>query len=412
MAIDEPVDVCVVGGGIIGLATAYAIVGRRPDSRIVLLERESGWGRHQTGHNSGVIHSGIYYPPGSLKARLTRQGLSAMYEFCRRESLPAEQCGKVIVATDETELSRLENLRLRGEANGVEVHSMTAAELRRREPSARGIAALHVPETGITDYGRVADRLAELLRDAGVELRLGAAAEKVTNEHPDYATVRTAAGQTVRARSVVTAAGVHSDQLAMASGARPPAAIVPFRGEYYELRAGRRHLVKHLIYPVPDPDLPFLGVHFTRSIDGGVHIGPNAVLALSREGYRRRDVDAATVRDLWRSPGLRQLARRYWRVGAGEVSRSLFRPLFVPHARRLVPAVRGADLVRAKAGVRAQALDDHGNLLDDFLFHRDGRCLHVINAPSPAATASLAIGDEIADELLEPARRDDGHEIP
>jgi malate dehydrogenase (quinone)/L-2-hydroxyglutarate oxidase len=399
--IDEPVDVCIVGGGIVGLATAFALTRQRPDSRIILLERESGWGRHQTGHNSGVIHSGIYYAPGSLKARLTRQGLAAMYDFCRQEGLPAEQCGKVIVATDEAALSRLEDLRLRGEANGVEVHSMTGDELRRREPFARGIAALHVPETGITDYGRVAERLAELLRDAGVELRLDTHVEHVTNEHPDYATVRTAAGAAVRARKVMTAAGVHSDQLARASGARPPASIVPFRGEYFELRADRRHLVRHLIYPVPDPDLPFLGVHFTRSIDGGVHVGPNAVLALSRDGYRRRDVDAATLRELWRTPGLRQLARRYWRVGAGEVSRSLFRSLFVPHARRLVPDVRAADLAPATAGVRAQALDDRGNLLDDFLFHRDGRCLHVINAPSPAATASLAIGEEIARELLD-----------
>ncbi|PRX98031.1 L-2-hydroxyglutarate oxidase [Allonocardiopsis opalescens] len=397
-SVADTVDVAVVGGGIVGLAAARALLRARPGLRLCLLEREQGWGRHQTGHNSGVIHSGLYYAPGSLKARLTREGLREMYAFCAEQGLPAERCGKVVVASDASELPRLEALYERGRANGVRVERLTRAQLRAREPHIAGAAALLVPETGITDYGAVAERIAALLAEDGADLRLGTTVQGIET-HGEAALVATDRG-TLRARQVVTAAGLHSDLLVRASGAAPKAAIVPFRGEYFHLRPERTDLVRHLVYPVPDPAFPFLGVHLTRSVDGGVHAGPSAVLALSRHGYRRRDVSARTLRELAASRGLRLLARRYWRAGLAEMARSAAKPLFVRGVRRLLPEVRGRDLVRAEAGVRAQALTPDGALVDDFLFQREGRCLHVVNAPSPAATASFAIGRAIAERAL------------
>lgn len=396
----RPVDVCVVGGGIVGLATAWAIQQRRPELSIAVLEREPAWGTHQTGHNSGVIHSGLYYTPGSLKARLTRDGLARMYAFCAEHDLPVERCGKLVVATDASELERMAELQRRGEANGVEVHRLTAEQAGEIEPSVACVAALHVPETGITDFGLVAARLAELLAAAGATTLTGVEVRRI-REDAEVAVVETSAGD-VRAARVVTAAGLHSDDLARASGLEPEATIVPFRGEYFDLAPHLADRIRGLVYPVPDPSLPFLGVHLTRGVHGGVHVGPNAVPALARHGYRRRTVERAVVRTLLTDPAFRGLARRYWRTGSAEVLRSVAKPLFVRGVRRLLPGVRSRDLRPAPAGVRAQALAPDGSLVDDFVFAESGRAVHVLNAPSPAATASLAIGEHIADRVLRP----------
>ena len=392
------VDVCVVGGGIVGLATAHALICRDPDLKIVLIEKERAWARHQTGHNSGVIHSGIYYRPDGLKARLSRRGLNMMYEFCAANDVPVERCGKVIVTSKQSDLGALDALFARGVANGVDVTRISAEELHEREPHVAGLAGLYVADTGITDYRLVAEKLVGLLRGRGVDLRLGVTARSMSSDGRGV-TVSTDDGE-IRASRAVAAAGLHSDELARASGALPVATIVPFRGEYYELGPGSTHLVRGLVYPVPDPSLPFLGVHLTRSIHGGVHVGPNAVPALSRDGYRRRDVSPRMVLQLISTPALWKLYRRHWRTGFQEISRSLVKPLFVTGVRQLLPDVRSRGLVSGHTGVRAQAVDAGGQLVDDFLFQEDGNCLHVINAPSPAATASLAIGEEIADKVL------------
>jgi (S)-2-hydroxyglutarate dehydrogenase len=387
-------DVAVIGGGIVGLATAYQLTRQRPGTRVVVLEKERRWASHQTGHNSGVIHSGIYYAPGSRKAKYAVEGARQMVEFCREHDLPVEVTGKLIVATTEAERAGLDRLHDRGVANGVRVERLDRAGLLDREPHAGGIAALFVADTGICDFVAVSRAYARLAEAAGAVLRV---ATPVTGLAPDgrNVTVHTGRGE-VRATTVVNCAGLQCDRVAALSGGPVPARIVPFRGEYYELPADRRHLVRNLIYPVPNPDFPFLGVHFTRMIDGSVHIGPNAVLALRREGYRWRSASPRDLAQTLTYPGFWRLARANWREGAAEMRRSLSRRQFAAAARELLPDLADTDLRRAGAGVRAQAITRDGRLVDDFLVVDRGPLVHVLNAPSPAATASLPIGAEIA----------------
>lgn len=390
----------IVGGGIVGLATARAWQALRPRDRILVLEKEREVGSHQTGRNSGVIHAGVYYRPGSEKARLCATGRASMVRFCEEREIPHEVCGKLVVATEEREIERLEELRRRCEQNGVRTRSLQGDELREVEPHVRGLRALHVLDTGIVDYRAVARVLRQTIEEAGVELRTGSevlGAEERTGE----LILETTTGH-VAARHVATCGGLHADRLArMISGedAAGDMRIIPFRGEYYELRPERSELVHALIYPVPDPRFPFLGVHLTRGVDGHVHVGPNAVLALAREGYDWRTVNRADMAETLRFRGFRKLARTHWRYGLSEMARSLHRRRFGDALRRLVPEVRDEDLVPVAAGVRAQAVREDGTLVDDFAFVRRGRALHVLNAPSPAATASLEIGRTIAARL-------------
>jgi len=390
-------DVAVIGAGVVGMATAYEVTQRWPGQQVVVLEKEDLPGRHQTGHNSGVIHSGIYYQPGSLKAVNCRAGRQALLAFCQAEGIPHEICGKVIVAVDARELPVLERIYQRGRANGVACEWIGPQRLAELEPCAAGVQAIHVPEAGIVDFTRVCGRLAEIVQQRGGVVCCGA---QVSALHVgrDEVVLGTARGE-VRARWVVNCAGLHSDRVVQLGGQRPPARIIPFRGEYYRLRPETQRLCRNLIYPVPDPDFPFLGVHFTRMIDGSVECGPNAVLALAREGYRKTDVNLV---DLWQSltyPGFLRLARRYWRVGAGEMWRSWSKAAFVRALERLVPAVTAHDLLPAPAGVRAQAVAPDGRMVDDFLIIEGGRVVHVCNAPSPAATSSLNVARLIADRL-------------
>jgi L-2-hydroxyglutarate oxidase len=395
----ETCDIVVVGAGIVGLATARALVRRRPTARLVVVDKAPRVAAHQSSHNSGVLHSGVYYAPGSLKARLCVEGRAALERLCTAWGVPWRRCGKVIVATSVDELARLDELRRRADANGIEARLVDRRGLAELEPWADGVAALHVPATGIVDFAAVCRALADDLTDRGVELALG---EEVTGveRRADGVVVRTSAGRR-RARGLVNCAGLHSDRLARLAGARPPVRIVPFRGEYHELAPEGDHLVRALVYPVPDPRFPFLGVHLTRGLDGRVHAGPNAVPALAREGYRRRDVDRATVLALATDGATRRLARRYWRTGAEELWRSWSRRRLARALQRLVPDLRAEDLRPSGAGVRAQAVRPDGSLVDDFAFAETPRAIHVLNAPSPAATAALAIGGMIAARALE-----------
>jgi len=383
----------VIGSGIIGLATARELRRRFPRAAIAVLEKEPRIAAHQTGHNSGVIHSGVYYTPGSLKARLCREGSASMVAFCREQGVPVEVCGKLIVATEPAELPRLEALLQRGLANGLRVRRVDAGEVREREPHVRALAAIDVPSTGIVDFRLVCEALRKLLEADGVELRLGTEVRGLARANGTHL-LETSAGE-VQAGYLVNCAGLHSDRLARAAGADPGARIVPFRGEYYELVPGRRELVRGLVYPVPDPALPFLGVHLTRMIDGSVHLGPNAVPAGSREGYRKRTLSARDLAATAVWPGWWRLVRRYWRTGSREIWRSLSKRAFVAEARRLLPDLGLDDVEPAEAGVRAQALARDGKLVDDFLIVQGERATHVCNAPSPAATASLEIGRTI-----------------
>jgi (S)-2-hydroxyglutarate dehydrogenase len=392
----------VVGGGIVGMSAAYAITRAAPGTRVVVLEKEPGPARHQTGRNSGVIHSGIYYRPGSLKARYAVQGGAEMIRFCAEHDLPYEVTGKLIVATGREELPRLHALVQRGRENGIPVRELVPAQLAEYEPHVRGLAAIHVGTTGICDYTAVSGTLARLAADAGTEVRYGAEVRSVTRR-PDGIVLGTAgAGGSaeVRARVLVNCAGLHCDRIARLAGDDPGMRIVPFRGEYYELAPHRTDLVRGLVYPVPDPAFPFLGVHLTRGVHGGVHIGPSAVPALAREGYLRRTVRLRDVAQTAAFPGTWRVARRHWRYGVGEIHRSLSRAAFTRAVRRLLPEVRPEDLIPAPAGVRAQAVLRDGTLADDFLFGGSGPCVHVLNAPSPAATASLPIGREVARRAL------------
>ena len=393
-------DVVVVGGGIVGLSTAMAIVQRWPGTRVTLLEKEQHVAGHQTGHNSGVIHSGIYYKPGSLKATLCTAGNQAMVEFCRAHGIEFDVCGKVIVATQTEELAALERLYERGIANGLQVERLGPDGLRDHEPNVAGLAGLHVPSTGIVDYVAVAHTYARLLAEAGGEVHLGTTVLSITESSEGFV-VGTDSDDLdeVRARFLVNCAGLHSDRVARLAGTDPGAQIVPFRGEYFELVPHRRHLVKNLIYPVPDPEFPFLGVHYTRMIDGSVHAGPNAVPGLAREGYRKRDINLRDVREIVGYPGFWRLARKHRKAGLAEIHRSISKKQFLRSLQRLIPEVQEQDITPTHAGVRAQALARDGSLIDDFLLVPARKALHVCNAPSPAATASLEIGRAITDSL-------------
>lgn len=395
----DTADLIIAGGGIVGLATAYRFMQRCPGRRAVVLEKERSIASHQTGRNSGVIHSGIYYKPGSRKAVNCRRGKAMLEAFCTREGIAWERCGKVIVATSEAEMARLPGLIERGLANGVACRALSAEELREREPHVAGIGAILVEETGIVDYPGVCARLATLIAEAGGEVRTGTRVLRFHGGEGDIVAETT--GGDVRARAAVNAAGLHCDRLAAASGAEPVTRIVPFRGEYHELVPARRFLVKHLIYPVPNPALPFLGVHFTRMIaadaDGPrIECGPNAVFALAREGYTKLSVSPRDTLATLADPRTWRLFARYWQTGLHESVRSWSRAMLVRSLRRLVPEVNAADLISVPAGVRAQAVDAAGRLVDDFVIERRGAMVHVLNAPSPAATSALSIGDDIA----------------
>jgi L-2-hydroxyglutarate oxidase len=388
--------VAVVGGGLVGLAVAWKLAEARPDAAILVLEKEDAVARHQSGRNSGVLHSGLYYKPGSEKARLCREGKAEMERFCDEHGVRRVACGKVVVATEESELGRLEALFERGRANGVQCERVGPERLRELEPHAAGIAAIHVPETGIVDYPAVARELAALLAAAGHEVRTGVAVLGARRS-PDGLVLDTSAGDLEVAR-LVNCAGLHSDRVARAAGADPPARIVPFRGEFFELVPEKRHLCRGRISPVPDPRLPFLGPHVTPTVRGTVECGPNAVLATAREGYAATDVDARDLLETLLWPGFLRLAAEHWRSGHDELARSLSRELFARACRRLVPEIEADDLIPAAAGVRAQAVSRDGELVDDFLVVHGERAVHVVNAPSPAATASFAIGERIARE--------------
>jgi L-2-hydroxyglutarate oxidase LhgO len=394
------VRIAIVGGGILGLALARLAIHERPGDEVVVLEKEHDVALHQTGRNSGVVHAGLYYEPGSLKARLCRRGAGLLRAYCAERGLPYEACGKVVVATGDDELERLAAIHARAVANGVpDVALVDGARLRELEPHAAGIAALHSPHTAIADFAAVARALASDVRAAGGDVRLGAAVARVSDEPGGRPRAELEDGLVVAADAIVVCAGLHADRLARASGGAADPRIVPFRGEYWALRPERTGLVRGLIYPVPDPALPFLGVHLTRRIDGGVLVGPNAVLALAREGYAWRDAAPAELADTPRWPGTRRVARRYWRTGAAELARSASRRAFVHAARRYVPELRPGDVVRAPAGVRAQAVGRDGGLVDDFRLTTAGRVTWVRNAPSPAATSSLAIAEELLARL-------------
>jgi len=389
----------IVGGGIVGLGTARALRERFPRAVIAVLEKESRPGAHQSTHNSGVLHCGLYYRPGSLKARLAVEGIREMTAYCRERGIPHEICGKVVVATSEAELPRLDELLRRGAANGLQgLRRLDAAGLRRIEPHVGGLAAAQVPEEGIVDYRAVCDRLAGDLAGAGVEVRTGAEVA-AADRRADGWTLRAKSGEEFQGDFLVNCAGLHCDRVGALAGERREVRIVPFRGEYYQLRPESRHLVKHLVYPVPDPAFPFLGVHFTRLVHGGVEAGPNAVPAFAREGYRFRDVDLRDLVDSFAFPGLWRFLLRHPGMVAQELKQSLSREGFCRSLRRLVPEITVADLAPGGAGVRAQAMSPQGELLQDFhLLRREG-ALHVLNAPSPAATASLAIGRHLAEQV-------------
>tara|TARA_Y100001970_G_scaffold190039_1_gene231074 strand:+ start:6646 stop:7851 length:1206 start_codon:yes stop_codon:yes gene_type:complete len=389
----EPVDLVIVGAGIVGLATAHRYLADHPGNSVVVVERESGPAYHQTGRNSGVLHSGIYYTPGSMKAQLAVTGRTTMVAFCEERGIDYEVCGKVIVAINSDETERLRALGRRAAQNGLEAELINKNRLREIEPHCAGIEALHVPSTGIVSYSAVCDALSAEIKSMGGKVTYDTNLLSL-NDSVEGVRVTTSSGE-ILAGLVVNCAGLRSDQVAEMAAASEGNRIVPFRGEYFELIPERRHLVRGLIYPVPDPSFPFLGVHLTRMIDGSVHAGPNAVLALAREGYRWRDIHASQIVEHLTNRGLWKLARKYWRTGAGEVWRSINKTAFVRALQRLVPDVRSEDLEASPAGVRAQAMDSHGGLADDFLITQSKNSLHVLNAPSPAATASLEIAGRI-----------------
>lgn len=395
MTLDFRCDVAVVGGGLVGLATALAL-GSRGDLNVAVLEAEDRLAFHQSGHNSGVIHSGLYYKPGSLKASLCVEGARALYRLCEEEGIAYERCGKLVVATREDELPRLEELERRGRANGLAgLRRMATGEISEVEPHAAGIAALFIPETGIVDYAGVARAYARRIEAGGGTVLTGARVTAVQRNGTGLV-VETVCGA-ISCGFLVNCAGLQSDRVARLCGAEPDLRIIPFRGEYYDLAPGSRGLVRGLIYPVPDPRFPFLGVHLTRRVDGTVEAGPNAVLAWRREGYRKGSFRARDAAGIVSWPGFWRLAARFWRTGAYEVRRSFSKAVFVRDLRRLLPALQPEDVQPAGSGVRAQAVDRRGGLVDDFRIVTSERAIHVLNAPSPGATASMAIGRRIAD---------------
>ena len=399
-------DVAVAGGGLVGLATALALLEQRErDVSLVLLEAEPELAAHQSSHNSGVIHAGLYYRPGTLKAQTCRDGRAAMYRFCAEHGVPHKRVGKLVVAVSPDELPRLAELETRGRANGVDgLRRVEAEELREIEPHATGVAALWVPETGVVAFADVAAAIAREVRARGGEIRTSSRVLATRADGAGSELVITTTGGDVRAALLVNCAGLQADRLARACGVDPGVLIVPFRGEYYELVPDRRDLVRHLIYPVPDPRLPFLGVYFTRTIDDRVEAGPNAVLALKREGYRGWDVSPRDIAETLSFGGFWRMAARFARTGVAELARSLSKRAFVSALQRLVPSLRAEDVVPGGSGVRAQAIDRSGRLLDDFCIVEGRRSIHVVNAPSPAATASLAIGRHLAARAFERLR--------
>ena len=390
-------DYVVIGGGIVGISTALHLCRKFPAAKILLLEKESGPAHHQTGRNSGVIHSGIYYKPGSYKARFAKAGARSMVEFCREHGIAHDVCGKVIVATSTDELPLLENLYQRALQNDVPVEKLAPERVREIEPHVSCLAGVLVKSTGITSYEAVCLKFLELIRDAGGDVRFGSRVTSV-QDRPDVRIIETETGE-LAAKFVINCAGLHSDRVARLAGTDPGARIVPFRGEYFELVPEKRHLVNTLIYPVPNPDFPFLGVHFTKMIDGSVHAGPNAVLAFKREGYFKTDFNLRDFSETIAFPGFWKLISKNIGEGLKEMHRSFFKSAFVHSLQQLIPEVRSEDLVPCKAGVRAQALHDDGRLVDDFLIVRGHNTLHVCNAPSPAATAALEIGKEIVGQV-------------
>ena len=390
--------IAIVGGGIVGLATAWQLGRRFPDARITLLEKEDGVGRHQTGHNSGVLHSGLYYKPGTSKARLAVSGIRQMVEFCRENGIPHEICGKLVVAVDDEEVRRLHALHARGIANGLAgLCWMGRDEMREIEPHVGGVAALRVPQEGIVDYPKVCETLVARLTERGARVVTSARVEGVHRQGAGW-TAATTAGE-FEGDFLITCAGLHSDRVAALAGERRDMRILPFRGEYYQIRQDRQHLVRHLIYPVPDPQFPFLGVHFTRLIHGGIEAGPNAVLAFAREGYRKTDFNAGDLYDALTYGGFWRFMRRYPSMCWYELRRSFSRELFCRSLQRLVPEIQPDDLAPGGSGVRAQAIAPEGELVQDFRLIARPNALHVLNAPSPAATASLAIGAEIVEMI-------------
>lgn len=388
-------DVVVIGGGIVGLATALQIKKTKPSLTIVVLEKENELAKHQTGNNSGVIHSGIYYKPGSLKATNCLRGYQLLIEFCKQHGVPFELCGKLIVATEEAEKPLLENVFIRGQQNGLKnLRKLSKGELKEYEPHVNGVEGIFVPHTGIVDYKLVAEKYGELLKIEGAQIHFG---EKVTG-------IKLAANQaevitdkqTYEAKIVVNCAGLHSDKIASMTVKKLNVKIIPFRGEYFKLKKEKEYLVKNLIYPVPDPNFPFLGVHFTRMAKGGVEAGPNAVLAFQREGYKKSQINLAELAETLAWPGFQKVAVKYWRTGLGEMYRSFSKAAFTKALQKLIPEIQESDLVEGGAGVRAQACDRTGGLVDDFLILEEERVINVCNAPSPAATSSLAIGETVS----------------
>lgn len=388
-------DIAIIGGGIVGLATAMALTEQQPGVSLIVLEAENRLAAHQTGNNSGVIHSGIYYKPGSLKATNCVEGREAMYRFCQEHGVRHERCGKLIVATSENELKALDNLEKRGAANGLEkIRRVSAAEIKEIEPHTAGLGGIHVPYTGIVDYLQVVDAYAEIIRKGENEIRTNHRVVAVKRAAQSIV-LETSQGK-VECTSLVNCGGLQSDRIARMSGVEPHLQIIPFRGEYYEITPAKQHLVNNLIYPVPDPNFPFLGVHFTRMIRGGVEAGPNAVLAFKREGYKFFDI---SIRDLLQYgfySGFWRMSLKHWRMGLGEYHRSLVKSAFVKALQKLIPEIQPEDIHRAGAGVRAQALEPSGALTDDFKIVEADHMIHVLNAPSPAATASISIGKTIA----------------
>ncbi len=388
-------DVIIVGGGIVGLATAYKLLLSDPLLKLLVIEKEKEVAQHQTGNNSGVIHSGLYYKPGSLKAINCIHGYQLLIDFCREQEVPFDLCGKVVVATEEKELPLLHNLFARGEQNGLRGFVMLKAEqLREIEPHVNGIAGFFVPQTGIVDYKIVAEKYAALIRKSGGEIKLAEKVLKVLSE-PENILVETDA-TTYRSRMLINCAGLYSDKVAMLTSPDINVRIIPFRGEYFKLKKEKEYLVKNLIYPVPDPNFPFLGVHFTRMMKGGVEAGPNAVLAFSREGYRKSDINFQELIETLTWPGFQKVAAKYWRTGFGEMYRSFSKGAFTKALQKLIPEIKEADLVEGGAGVRAQACDRTGGLVDDFMIIEEKMVINVCNAPSPAATSSLSIGESVA----------------
>lgn len=393
-------DVTIIGAGIVGLATAYQILKRKPDLKLLILEKERDVAKHQTGNNSGVIHSGIYYKPGSLKAKNCINGYRMLLEFCEQENIKYEICGKVIVATEDWELTILNNLFERGKLNGLEkIRKISKEELKEIEPYANGIEAIFVPYTGIIDYKEVSNKLKEKIQSFGGEIFFNQCVVDINKKY-DVNEVLTNS-TTYQTKLLVTCAGLFSDRLARLTQKNLPLRIIPFRGEYYKIKEEKKYLVKNLIYPVPNPDFPFLGVHFTRMIDGKVEAGPNAVLAFKREGYKKFDINFNDTIEIFGWRGFQKVIKKYWKIGLGEFYRSYSKEAFTRALQRLIPEIQKDDLIPGGAGIRAQACDEKGNLIDDFYFVEEERIIHVCNAPSPAATASLSIGNYIAEKVFE-----------